>query len=106
MRESQISRVPENLCSKAPNPNNSDAIVRENKTSWEIPSRHSRFVTCLIGNGVSLRNIQEILLSMSTETTEIHMHVNTASLTNIKNPLDSRMERVMMSDTLIVIGNG
>ena len=47
------------------------------------------FVTNLSGSRVDLRYIQEILGHKSSKTTEIYTHVSRASLTKIKNPLNS-----------------
>ena len=50
--------------------------------------RHS-FAKHLLESGVDLRYIQEIPGHKSSKTAEIYTHVSKASLTSIKNPLDS-----------------
>jgi len=50
--------------------------------------RHS-FATHLLGSGVDLRYMQEILGHKSSKTTEIYTHVSEANIASIKNPLDS-----------------
>ena len=43
----------------------------------------------ILGSGVDLRYIQEILGHKSSKTTEIYTYVSTKNLSAIKNPLDS-----------------
>ena len=50
--------------------------------------RHS-FATHLLESRIDLRYMQEILGHKSSKATEIYTHVSRASLTKIKNPLDS-----------------
>ena len=50
------------------------------------------FATHFLESGVNLRYIQEIPGYKSNKTTEIYTHVSKASLTSIKNPLDSIFE--------------
>ncbi|MBF2708651.1 tyrosine-type recombinase/integrase [Flavobacterium soyangense] len=49
--------------------------------------QHS-YATHLLENGTDLRYIQELLGHNSSKTTEIHTHVSTKSIQNIKSPFD------------------
>jgi len=47
-----------------------------------------RYATLLLESGTDLRYIQELLGHNSSKTTEIHTHVSTKSLQQIKSPFD------------------
>jgi len=62
------------------------AGIKKDVTAHSL--RHS-FATHLLESGIDLRYMQEILGHKSSKATEIYTHVSRASLTKIKNPLDS-----------------
>ena len=65
------------------------SYMRYKKKDVTLHSLRHSFATHLLESGIDLRYIQEILGHKSSKTTEIYTHVSKASLTSIKNPLDS-----------------
>ena len=46
-------------------------------------------VKMISGSGIDLRYIQDVFRHKISKTTEVYTHVSKASLTSIRNPLDS-----------------